>query len=175
MRPSKKLTSPLQRKSGVPDNLRNCKHCGKVFIVAGDDLLCQDCLKQEEHIRNRVMDYVRDNPGVTIEQALEATGVPDRVLKRMILEGKFTTDSENPIARNIKKVCAICGKTIEGTGIYCRSCTSRMVHESKHVANKKVDVTTNKKIGDMSMVDRLNAQAAREFEIENFKRQLRIK
>ena len=175
MRPSKKITSPLQRKSGVPDNLRNCKHCGKVFIVAGDDLLCPDCLKQEEHIRTRVMDYVRDNPGVTIEQALQATGVPDRVLKRMILEGKFTTDSENPIAKTIRKVCAICGKPIEGAGIYCRRCTSRMVHESKHVANQSIDRISNKKVGDMSIIDRLNAQAAREFEIENLKRQIGAK
>ncbi len=167
MRPSKKLTSPLQRKSGVPDNLRNCKHCGKVFIVSGDDLLCPACLKQEEHTRNRVMDYVRDNPGVTIEQALEATGVPDRLLKRMILEGKFTTDSKNPIVKNIRRVCAICGKPIEDAGIYCRSCTSRMVHESKHAANQSVDKISNKKIGDMSTVERLNAQAAREFELES--------
>ena len=175
MRPSKKLTSPLQRKSGVPDNLRNCKHCGKVFIVAGDDLLCPECLKQEEQVRTRIMDYVRDNPGVTIEQALLATGVPDRVLKRMILEGKFTTDSDNPIAKHVRKVCAICGKPIEGLGIYCRSCTSRMVHEHKNAVNQTIDKETNKKIGEMTTVERLSAQAAREFRQENFRNRIMSK
>ena len=170
----KKIGLPLRKEPerAIPDNLKNCKICGKVFIAVGDEMLCRDCLKQEETVRNRVMDYVRDNPGVTIEQALNATGVPDRVLKRMILEGMFTTDAERVITK-AGRVCVICGKPVGGSGIYCRTCAARMQRETKHVADQSIDKVSNKKVGDMNIIDKLNAQAAREFEIENLKRQIR--
>ncbi|MBQ9480238.1 MAG: hypothetical protein IJU71_11890 [Selenomonadaceae bacterium] len=166
------LTKPKRKREGIPDNLKNCKVCGKVFIVRGDESLCRECLKKEEAERNRVMDYVRDNPGVTIEQALAATGVPDRMLKRMVLEGMFSNDKDRVVTQ-AGRVCAICGAPVGGTGIYCRTCALKMQRETKQLVEQTVDKHVDKKIGDMNIIDRLNAQAAREFELEQNATRLR--
>ncbi|MBQ9480059.1 MAG: hypothetical protein IJU71_10965, partial [Selenomonadaceae bacterium] len=117
MRSSKPWLTKPKKKDGIPDNLRNCKTCGKVFIVRGDESLCPDCLKKEAAARNLVMDYVRDNPGVSLEKAIEETGVPDRLLKRMVLEGLFS-DAKDRVVTKASRVCAICGAPVGGSGIY---------------------------------------------------------
>lgn len=165
MRSSKTYRTVKKDKSGIPDNLKNCKSCGKVFIVQGEESLCPECLKNEEADRNRVMDYVRDNPGVTIEQALKATGVPDRMLKRMVLEGMFSNAKER-VTTQASRVCAICGAPVGGTGIYCRRCALKLQRKTKQMADQTVDPETNKRHGEMSTIEKLNAQASRELELE---------
>ena len=175
MRPSKNYkTIRRETSSGIPENLRNCKICGKVFIVQSDEMLCRACLKKEEAQRNRVMDYVRDNPGVSIEKTIAETGVPDRLVKRMVLEGMFSNNAERVITQ-ASRVCAICGAPVAGTGIYCRSCATRLQRETKQMAEQSIDRTTQKKVGDMNTIEKLDAQVERELELERLQRQLQSK
>lgn len=175
MRPSKTYkTISKEKTSGIPENLKNCRVCGKVFIVHGDESLCRDCLQKEEADRTKVMDYVRDNPGVSIEKAIADTGVPDRLLKRMILEGKFSSDGDRSATNSIR-VCAICGAPIGGTGIYCRDCALRLQRKTKQMADQTIDPNTQKKHGELSTIDKLNAQVERELALERLQRQLQSK
>ena len=175
MRPSKTYkTIKKETASGVPENLRNCSVCGKVFIVQNDERVCRECLKKEEADRNRLMDYVRDNPGVSIKKAIADTGLPDRLVKRMVLEGMFTNESER-IVTKASRVCAICGAPVGGTGIYCRACAARLQRETKQMSDQIIDTKTQKKRGELSVIDKLNAQAERELELERLQRQLQSK
>ena len=179
MRPSKNYKTIRQEKTrAIPENLKNCRECGKVFIAKGDENLCRACLRKEEVDRNRLLDYVRDNPGITIEHALKNSGVPEKIVKRMVLEGVFSSSapsSATTSATQASRVCVICGRAIGGSGIYCKSCLSRLQRETKSVADQVVDEHTNKKRGEMNAVERLDAQIARELELENLQRQLRSK
>ena len=175
MRPAKTYkTTTKEKESGIPDNLKNCRVCGKVFIVQGNESLCRDCLQKEEADRNKVMDYVRDNPGVSIDKTIADTGVPDRLVKRMVLEGKFSSDGARFATQSVR-VCAICGTPIVGTGIYCRACALNLQRKTKQMAEQTVDPKTQKKRGELNTIDKLNAQVERELELERLQRQLQSK
>lgn len=175
MRPSKTYkTIAKDKTSGIPENLKNCRVCGKVFIVQSDESLCRDCLQKEEAERNKVMDYVRDNPGVSIDKTIADTGVPDRLVKRMVLEGKFSSEGNYATTQSIR-VCAICGAPIGSTGIYCRSCALKLQRKTKQMADQTVDPNTQKKHGELNTIDKLNAQIERELELERLQRQLQSK
>lgn len=173
MRPTKTYkTIRLEKDTGIPENLKNCNVCGKVFIAVGDERICRDCFKNEEADRNRLMDYVRDNPGITINEAIEATGVPDRMVKRMVLEGTFSDQKDQAVTR-ASRVCVICGAPVGGSGIYCRRCAERFQRNTKQIADQTVDPNTNKKGKDLTTIDRLNAQAAKEVAREQRERRER--
>ena len=179
MRPTKNYkTIRQEKKSGIPDNLKNCRDCGKVFVTNGREYLCPACRKKEEFERAKLMDYVRNNPGVTIQQALNNSGVSEKIVKRMVSDGSFSgipARDTADTAVQASRVCVICGRPIGGTGIYCKSCSARLRHETKNIADQIIVPETKKRRGEMNTVEKLDAQIARELELENLQRQLQSK
>lgn len=107
------------------------------------------------------MSYVRDNPGVSIQEAAKATGISEKIVKRMAREGMFVTQG---FATNITYPCTSCGKPIS-SGTYCTDCLQRLRSETKKASEAMhIRVKSDKK---MSTIDRLNAEAAREVDREN--------
>ena len=154
----------LTRRMGLnakKPTLKNCSQCGRIFSPMRGETLCRDCRMKEEELERQVMSYVRDNPGVSIKEAVKATGVPEKIVQRMAREGMFVN---NGLASNFLYPCTSCGRPIS-TGTYCTDCLKRLRNETRKAAEAmQIRVREDKK---MSTIDRLNADAQREFDREN--------
>ena len=67
-----------------------------------------------------IVAFVREHPNSTIAEIIEATGASEKMIKRMIEEGRFVEFSQN-----IHYPCKKCGKLIVA-GKYCKSCYEKM-------------------------------------------------
>ena len=72
--------------------LKNCSNCGRVFVDTGLGI-CRDCHEKEEEQMQEVSSYVRDHPHSRVKEICEALGVKERLVMRMIREGRFVMDS----------------------------------------------------------------------------------
>lgn len=102
-------------------NIRNCVRCDRIFIPINKEKLCSDCraadLEMEAHVRN----YVREHPGITVNELIEGSGAPSKLVWRMVQQGQF----ENAGLKNAKYPCGNCGKLIT-RGAYCEECESKL-------------------------------------------------
>lgn len=103
-------------------NWRNCKVCRKVILDGMNDV-CKECREEEEQDLIKVMDYLRANPGTTIAQISEDTGVPEKRINKFIKKGRLvTTDFKIP--------CSVCGNEFKADySMVCNECRKRMDNE----------------------------------------------
>ena len=142
--------------------LKNCQQCGKIFRPVNREKICRDCMIKNEEKEREVLQYVRDNPGVTMKEAADATGVSDKFVKNMANQGLFAnlTMSND----NFFYPCVKCGRPIN-RGTYCTDCLKDLRQETKKVAEQMhIRIKEDNK---MSTIERLDALAEREFEREN--------
>ena len=147
----------------TPQKLKNCAVCGKMFVSTRGEKLCRDCMIKEEEKERMVLDYVREHQGCAISEVIEVLGVTDKFVKNMIAKGLFANVERN----DLYYPCQSCGKPIRN-GTYCSDCLSRLRTETKKMADQmaiRMGIS-NKPISKMSTIEKLDAQAAREFEIE---------
>lgn len=141
--------------------IRNCSQCGKIFSPIRGEKLCRDCRLKEEELERQVIDYVRDHPGISMKQTTEDTGVSEKIIKRMAREGLFVNMT---LGADFVYPCVNCGRPIS-RGTYCTDCLAKLRKETKKVAEAMhIRARDDKK---MSTLEKLNAQAQREFEREN--------
>ena len=141
--------------------LKNCAKCGKLYSPMQNEKLCRDCRIKEEEKEREVLQYVRDNPGVTMREAANAVGVAEKFVRQMAMQGMFVnlTSSEN-----FFYPCVKCGRPIN-RGTYCVDCLKDLRQETKKVAEAMhLRLKEDRK---MSTIERLDALAEREFEREN--------
>ena len=147
----------------LPQKLKNCAVCGKMFVATRGEKLCKDCMIKEEEKELLVLDYVREHQGCSISEVIEAMGVTDKFIKNMIAKGLFANVERN----DLYYPCQSCGKPIRN-GTYCSDCLSRLRTETKKMADQmaiRMGIS-NKPISQMSTIEKLDAQAAKELEIE---------
>ena len=147
----------------LPQKLKNCSSCGKMFVATRGEKLCRDCMIKEEEKESLVLDYVREHQGCQIAEVMEALGVTDKFIKNMIAKGLFA----NVERHDLYYPCQSCGKPIRN-GTYCSDCLSRLRNETKKMADQmaiKMGIS-DKPISQMSTIEKLNAQAEKELEIE---------
>jgi ribosomal protein L32 len=103
--------------------LSNCKECGKLFVQnpAG---ICPDCYRLEEEQEEKVASYLRDNRRATIGEVHEATGVPEKIILKMIKKGRITGDVQ------MEYPCESCGRPIL-EGRVCGECGRRVLDQIK--------------------------------------------
>ena len=103
--------------------LANCKECGKLFVQnpAG---VCPDCYRLIEEQETKVAAYLRDNRRASIGEVHEATGVPEKVILKMIKKGRITGDIQ------VEYPCESCGKPIL-EGRVCAECGRRVLEQIK--------------------------------------------
>ena len=148
----------------MQQKLKNCANCGRMFVATRGENLCRDCMIKEEEKEREVLDYVREHQGCPISDVMEAMGVTDKFIKGMISKGLFA----NVERSDLYYPCQSCGKPIRN-GTYCSDCLSRLRNETKKMADQmaiKLGIS-DKPISKMSTIEKLDAQAAREFAIEN--------
>ena len=110
-------------------NIRNCARCKRIFAPVSGEKICPDCRAEDAEIEERVKAYVRDNPGLTVDQLIEGSGAPAKLVWRMIQQGLF----ENSGLKGAEYPCANCGKLIT-KDIYCSECASRLRENAQKFA-----------------------------------------
>lgn len=110
--------------------IKNCMRCNKIFMPVNDEKICTDCRNKELEMEEHVKSYVRDHPGITVDQLIEGSGAPSTLVWRMIQQGLF----ENSSLRNAKYPCGNCGKIIT-KGVYCYECASKLRLDAQKFAN----------------------------------------
>ena len=141
--------------------LKNCAQCGKVFSPIRGEKLCRDCRIKEEEKEREVLQYVRDNPGVSIKEVCDALNVPEKFIKQMASQGMFASFK---LGENFFYPCVSCGRPIN-RGTYCSDCLQKLRVETKKAAEQmNIRLREEKK---MSTIERLDALAEKEFQREN--------
>ena len=143
-------------------NMKNCVRCHKIFLSVIGETICPECRVMEQTMEEQVKDYVRDHPGITIRQLIDETGVPDKIIWRMVRQGEF----ENASGLEVQYPCGRCGKMIK-SGAYCEECAVKLKQEAKKFADsmkmrarKNEQATTirggSKKTYSNTMYDEIN-------------------
>ncbi len=99
--------------------VKNCPLCGQIYVETGRKM-CRDCYVRQEEMEGKVVAYVRDHPDATVGEVVEATGVEESVIRRMIREGRFESSNIQ-----LDYPCARCGKPII-KGKFCQDCLMRL-------------------------------------------------
>lgn len=107
-------------------DLRNCPRCGKLFAHIGRPI-CNRCIEEEEEEFKVVKEYIYKNPGATVFEVSDATGVSVDKIMRFLREERLEISSENS---NLILECEKCGTPIK-TGRYCEQCRVNLSNEMK--------------------------------------------
>ncbi len=123
--------------------LQNCPVCGKLFAADSSQRMCRECFIKEQEKELEVTNYVRDHPKSKIPEIVENTGASEKMIKRMIAEGRF-----QQVGVNLSYPCEKCGKPIM-SGKFCRECMAEMQKDiqdtqSKLAAKKEAQDAANR-------------------------------
>ena len=109
-------------------DLKNCEKCGRAFVHPTSKL-CSRCnsISEEEEFK-KVKLYLYDNPGATIVEVSEATGVSEKMILKFLREERIEIREED----NMVLDCERCGKPIR-SGKFCESCAAELKKEFSKV------------------------------------------
>lgn len=115
-------------------DIRNCKECGRVFQYNGLSKICPRCQQKDEENFKMVKEYIYDNPGATMIDITEDTGVPEEKVLRYLREGRLEISGGEETVFFLE--CERCGKGIS-TGRFCDECAREMEKNLKGALGKK--------------------------------------
>ena len=96
--------------------------------------LCPDCQKLDEDDFKKVRDFVKENPKVSVEVVVEATGVDEEKVREYVRQGRLDVASfEGKVIE-----CRKCGKPIE-SGDYCVLCMNSISNTFRNPEGSKDD------------------------------------
>jgi len=81
----------------------------------------------EEEEFKRVRTFIRENPGATIIETAEGTGVDEQKIFRFLREGRLISQG---LQSSASLRCERCGQPVS-EGRYCRSCKAELESELK--------------------------------------------
>ncbi len=117
-----------------------CTKCGKPFAGSPGQTVCKSCAEKsnpyviparlqlsdkDSQKMQSVRDYIRDNPGVTGSEVMNAVGISNKFLQKALMTGIFVGK------RGEKYPCENCGKIIT-SGVYCNDCLVILRNEARH-------------------------------------------
>ena len=123
--------------------IRNCPRCKKVFHFIHSPI-CDDCVKEEADIFERVRDHLKEHPGLTVIQLSDQTNVSSKKILKYIKDGKLELASGE-----IR--CEKCGCNVP-TGRYCEECIEMMAKKAMLAVQEGRDDATAK--GQKMFMDR---------------------
>lgn len=139
--------------------LKNCSACGKVFVKLNRNI-CPACMEKEEQEYEEVRKYLKDNPGASVEEITEATGVDEKKVFRWIREGRIDADLA---IRGGEITCTRCGAVIS-FGSLCSKCSKLLTDQmqsmsrSAEVKDQEPDTSKDEKRRGMFVADRLRKE-----------------
>lgn len=107
--------------------LINCIKCGRVFAYNGSEV-CSRCSGSDEEDFKKVKEYLYDNPGATIVEVAEETGVEEKKILRYLRESRIEIRESD----NMLLDCERCGAPIR-SGRFCDPCVAKMQKEFNSV------------------------------------------
>ena len=112
-------------------NVMNCRSCGRLFNVLGNEKLCPDCRKKLEDKFQEVKKYLEENPHSSMETVSRELEVSVKQIKQWVREERleFAEGSVVDIA------CEKCGAPIR-TGRFCDKCKAGMINTMNSVYKK---------------------------------------
>lgn len=118
--------------------LVTCALCGNLFNTI-DKKICPLCTKKEEEYFTTVKKFLKENPSLTFKRIVQETGVPERLLRKWIKDGKLEIVNKEGIGIR----CERCNKEIL-QGKYCVECRgiiqnglNEIIREERKMPQKK--------------------------------------
>jgi len=130
------------------NNVIRCKRCRRIFSYLGyGPKFCPDCVKKDEEDFQKVKEYLRDNPGMTLTRTSEDCDVKIEVIREWLREERLEYSS----AEDIGLTCESCGKPIT-SGRFCNECKTTRAKAANELsysfAPQKTSVKKQEKTGD---------------------------
>ncbi len=75
-------------------SVKNCKRCGKLFKFQLHNV-CQSCLIKDQEDFDKIWEYMRTHPRVSVLELSRNTGVKPDVINRFLREGRLTVQSRD--------------------------------------------------------------------------------
>ena len=122
--------------------VKNCPVCGKIYQEIGQKM-CRDCYNKMLDKEREVINYVRDHPKSKIPEIIEATGAHEKLIRKLISEGRF-----EQVGVKMTYPCEKCGAPII-TGKLCSNCQESL-HKDLLASKEKIDAA-KKAIAAQSM------------------------
>lgn len=110
-------------------NQCNCTICGKVFEADKITKLCYTCRQSDRHLFGMIRDFLYDNPGASINEVVDFTGVTSSVVLKYLREGRLQTVGKMKVLN-----CDDCGVPID-YGNRCEACEQKNTHRFKSAGN----------------------------------------
>ena len=98
-------------------DVRNCRRCGRIFNYVAGPFICPRCREEMEAKFQDVKAYIRENPGVGIQDVSEACDIDKSQVYQWLREERLELAEGSMISLN----CEGCGKAIK-CGKYCENC-----------------------------------------------------
>lgn len=127
--------------------VRNCRSCTRLFNYIGGPNICPQCRDELEKKYMVVKDFIRENPGASIQTVADENDVSTQQIKQWIREERleFAKDSTVTIE------CEKCGASIR-TGRYCKACKDKMADSlSKLIAKPQEQSVRRERDGRNAM------------------------
>ena len=116
----------------MASQLANCRKCGKLFLRVKE--ICVDCYKKQEEDYEKIVDYLREFPGSSIQELSEETGVSIGQIREFILAERLLSSNFT----NLSYPCESCGTTIQ-TGKLCFNCMTTINQLAKQMEQDVAD------------------------------------
>lgn len=112
-------------------NVRNCRKCGRIFNYVAGNILCPRCREEMEKKFQEVKSYIRENPGVGVQDVSEACDVDRNQIYQWLREERL----ELAEGSMITLTCESCGKPIY-SGKYCENCKRTLAMDMRQAISK---------------------------------------
>ena len=96
--------------------LISCRVCGVIMVKLARDV-CPKCFKEEEELFQKVKNFLRTNPGASVEQVAINVGCASEQVQAFINSGRL----ERVGLRKVAHPCQLCQKIIY-EGVMCPDC-----------------------------------------------------
>ena len=117
---------------------RTCVKCGGVMVFRGlGEYRCEDCGELTYDDYGKVRNYIDEHNGATALQVEEATGVSQKVIRRLLRDGRLQ------VAEGSKTflLCDMCNKPIR-SGRYCPECEMK-IHRGLEAKQREISHKNN--------------------------------
>jgi len=102
--------------------LSNCIRCGSVFSRTSKPI-CPPCIRKEEADFEKAVEWLRDNPNMTVNALSEGTGIHKSDILRWIRQKRIIMADASQLMN-----CKKCGEPIS-TGTFCDHCKLELVQD----------------------------------------------
>lgn len=108
-------------------NVKNCRGCGRLFNYIRGPYLCPACREGMEEKFQKVKEYIREHPGVGIQQVSDACEVEAAQIKQWLREDRLELVEGSALLLT----CMSCGELIR-SGKYCEACKNNIANGFKN-------------------------------------------